>query len=272
MKNLTKILALLLAVLLAVSLCACGETTPPEDGGEGSRSGDEPTKSEQSSGSEEPQEGLPYTVVAPKDAGVNDVIVYGSYEQDGDTSNGKEPLEWLVLKRDGNNLLVITLYAVESRVFHTERDYITWEGCSLRAWLNGEFLDTAFSSDERSAIRTTTVASQPSPDYPEIPAGNDTEDKLFLLSIQEAETLFADGNGLACSPSEALVAGGGFTQSKKPWYAKHPYACLWWLRSPGMDKLKIAYVDKGGTISVSGNQIDYDNNTCVRPAMWITVG
>jgi len=36
-----------------------------------------------------------------------------------------------------------------------------------------------------------------------------------------------------------------------------------------MDKLRIAYVDKGGVIKTSGSQIDYNNNTCIRPAVRI---
>ena len=39
-----------------------------------------------------------------------------------------------------------------------------------------------------------------------------------------------------------------------------------------MDKLKIAYVDKGGSVSYGGNRIDYDNATCIRPAMWLSIG
>ena len=197
------------------------------------------------------------------------LFLFQPSHQDGNASNGKEPLEWLVLEKNGNSLLIITLYAVDVGVFNTERDYKTWETSTIRSWLNNDFYQNAFSADERGSVKTTTVTAEPSPEYPNVPAGGDTEDKVFLLSIKEAEKYFKDDMARMCSPSEALVNGGGFTVSKRPWYAKHNYSCLWWLRSPGMDKLKIAYVDKGGVIKTSGSQIDYNNNTCIRPAVRI---
>ena len=276
MRNTVRILSALLAALLMLSLIACGQNVPADTGKAADTKANDVSKVDTAAKTEGKTEAADtsaetyYTTVgSPKNAGAGDVIVFGSYEQDGDTSNGKEPLEWLVLERNGDSLLIITLYAVESGVFNTERDYKTWETSTVRAWLNGEFFNTAFTADEKTSVKTTTVTAEPNPEYPNLPAGGDTEDKVFLLSIQEAERYFKDGAARMCSPTEALVNGGGFTVSKRPWYAKHSYACLWWLRSPGMDKLKIAYVDKGGSISVNGSQIDYDNKTCIRPAVWI---
>ncbi|MBO4326683.1 MAG: hypothetical protein J5950_05385 [Clostridia bacterium] len=293
MKNAVKIIALLIAAVLALSHCACAKKASPADGKRtdpnGSKVTDKPAGTDGNANvtagpsvTDAPETGAPEPTQVPeelsykivddiKKAAAGDVIIFGTYEQDGDTSNGKEPLEWLVLEKSGNAILVITLYAVESKVFNDSRDYITWETSTMRAWLNDDFYRETFSPDESAKIKNTTLVAEKNPQNENVSPGNDTEDKIFLLSIQEAEKYFKDNSERKCSPSEALVATGGFTVSSRPWYASHSYACLWWLRSPGMDKLKIAYVDKGGAISYSGNQVDYNNNTCVRPAMWVVI-
>ena len=277
-----KLLSLMIAFALTVSLCACGLLDPQDGSGAEAPSGDvshasDGTNESPAAGPSEPEQTPPPAAEKPyavadslKTAGVGDVVLFGSYEQNGKDDDGKEPVEWLVLDKNGSSLLLISLYALDSGVFHDEREYVCWDGSTMRAWLNGAFLNGTFSSEERSAIRNTVVTAEASPEYPNVPAGSDTEDKIFLLSIREAERYFAGDAARACSPTEGMVAAGGFTRSNKPWYASHDYACLWWLRSPGMDKLKIAYVDKGGKISFGGNQIDYDNKTCIRPALWVT--
>ena len=285
MKNALKIISLLAAALFAFSLFSCAK-----GGGSDVWGGTDTTENVKTNETDKPvttaqteeptqagttapeTEELPYTVVSLKEAGAGDVVIFGSYEQDGDGSNGKEPIEWLVLEKSGSSVLVISLYALETGVFNEERDEVTWETSDMREWLNGAFLNTAFSADEQTAIATTTVIAESSPEFPNVPAGGDTTDKIFLLSIQEVERYFEDSDKAKCSPSDALIASGRFAQSNKPWYAKQPYACVWWLRSPGMDKLKIAYVDKGGSVSYGGNQIDYDNATCIRPAMRLLAG
>ncbi|MBO4868955.1 MAG: hypothetical protein J5585_04515 [Clostridia bacterium] len=275
MKNTAKIISALLAAALFLSLCSCimpgpagadtvtaKETDKAKDSSTGSQDPAATTEAEQTAE-------LPYKVVTASAAAVGDVIIAGSYEQDGDGSNGKEPLEWLVLDRSGNSLLVITLYAVESMKFNETRDYVTWETSDLRSWLNGPFYQTAFTEGEKTAIKTTTVIAELNPEHREVSAGGDTEDKIFLLSLQETDKYFKEPGDKACSPTPAVAAKGSFTKSNKKKYVLTDYACIWWLRSPGMDKLKIADVDKGGTASYSGTQIDM--TACVRPAMWITV-
>lgn len=276
MKSLKTVLSVLLALTLAFSLCACIAPGANENGGDTAAKTDETKKTEQpqktaaatDSAAEQTPE-LPYNVAGSlKDANKGDVVIFGSYEQDGDTENGKEPLEWLVLSKDGNTLLLITLYAIEQMNFHDSLNTVTWETSAVRAWLNADFISAAFSSAESSRIETSDVIAELNPEFPNSPAGNDTKDKVFLLSVQEASLYFEDGAARMCSPTEKLVATGKFTMSKKPWYAKHSYACIWWLRSPGMNRdLFVSYVDKGGSISGAG-QVNFASSTiCVRPAM-----
>lgn len=82
-----------------------------------------------------------------KGAVAGDIVRFGSYEQDGDSSNGQELLEWIVLERDGYRLLLLSKYLIEEMQYSATQ-YDTWETSSVRMWLNNEFLQTAFSNDE----------------------------------------------------------------------------------------------------------------------------
>ena len=291
MRNKKRFIALVLAVLLAFSLCACGTRTAsgPEESKDTSTDISGATETEASSdvsSSQEPSstasessekaEELPYTVVTSlKDAKAGDVIVFGAYEQDGDESDGKEPLEWLVLAGENGSLFVITLYGVEHMQFHSSLNKVTWETSAVRAWLNNDFLGAAFSASETAKIKTTHVIAEKNPQYPNSPAGNDTDDKVFLLSVQEAEQYFADNNARKCAPTAAAIASEPAVfsnMSAKAWYTKQSYGCSWWLRSPGMFKdIYVSYVGKYGDITGGGQVYLSGTDFCVRPAMWIPV-
>ena len=79
---------------------------------------------------------------APDGAGVGSTVVFGSYEQ----GEGQVPIEWTVLDRQEDRALLLSKYALDAMPFHEVEDWnVTWADCTLRSWLNGEFLDVAFS-------------------------------------------------------------------------------------------------------------------------------
>lgn len=90
-----------------------------------------------------------------------ETVLFGSYEQDGDAANGKEPIEWLVLAQDGDKALLLSKYALDHQSFmpfyEPVTEPFTWESCSLRQWLNSTFLNAAFSAEEQRRLLTTTV-------------------------------------------------------------------------------------------------------------------
>ncbi len=281
MKSIAKALAMILAAVLAFSLCACGPrndpkteeaTSAPTPGKAGTATAQPDIATAVPEATQAPDD-LPYRVTPLGQAKAGDVVVFGAYEQDGNADNGKEPLEWLVLSSDNGSLLLITLYGIEHMQFHSSLNKVTWETSAVRGWLNNDVLNAAFSSSERGAILTTTVTAEKNPEYPNSPAGNDTEDKVFLLSVQEADQYFADNEARKCSPTEAAIASEPNVFSQMPakaWYAKHPYGCSWWLRSPGMFKdLYVSSVGKYGDINGSGQVYLSGTDFCVRPAMWI---
>ena len=140
---------------------------------------------------------LQYEKILLDRAKVGDYVFFGTYEQDNDSSNGKEDIEWLVLAKNGNKTLVISKYALDAQFYSTEAT-ATWETSSLRTWANDTFLKGAFSADEQQQILSANVSADENPEWIVDP-GNATIDKVFLLSIEEAEEYFATNESRRCS-------------------------------------------------------------------------
>ena len=202
-----------------------------------------------------------------KVANVGDYVFFGSYEQDNNTSNGKEEIEWEVLEIKGNEILIISKYALDCQKYNSEYTDITWENCTLRSWLNDTFLKTAFGEDLQKTIKTTIVSADKNPKYSTNP-GNATNDKVFLLSITEAEKYFSNDEERKCIPTAYAIAQGAYTSSS---YNKDGKAtCWWWLRSPGTNQIYAVDVYIDGSIYYLGCTV-LTSNDCVRPALWINL-
>jgi tetratricopeptide (TPR) repeat protein len=178
----------------------------------------------------------------------------GSYEQDGDTSNGKESIEWIVLDKQGSGLLLISKYALDCQAYHTSNSDATWETSSLRSWLNGTFMNHAFDADDLAAIVKSMVSADPHPSFT-TPAGNATEDHLFLLSYAEAEKYFAKDADRLCTATPYALSLGAREE------------CRWWLRTPTYNQRVVSYVSGDGAVNKYGDEIHHAE--AVRPAMWI---
>ena len=195
-----------------------------------------------------------------KAANVGDTVLFGSYEQDNVTTNGKEDIEWNVLAKECDRLLLISKYTLDCKQYHMEQAGVAWEACSLRQWLNGTFLNDAFSAEEQSLIQDTYVSDDTNP-------VNATTDKVFLLSINEAEKYFGSDKDRKCVPTEYAKANGAYTDNR---YTKNGVpTCWWWLRSPGILN-NAARVYSDGSVDYYGNDVD-DDSDCVRPAMWVSI-
>ena len=195
-------------------------------------------------------------------ANPGDTVFFGAYEQDNNTSNGKEDVEWLVLEVKDGKALVVSKYALDCKQYNTSNANVTWETCTLRKWLNTDFINSAFSSDEKAKIPTVTVSADKNPGYSANP-GNATQDQVFLLSITEANKYFNSNGARQCEPTDYAVANGA-------WESDSGNFCWWWLRSPGVTQYSAAYVFCGGGVTESGDGVDI-GTSAVRPAMWISI-
>ena len=222
-----------------------------------------------------------YKIEKRKVAEIGDYVLFGAYEQDNNTSNGKEDIEWLVLDKKDGKVLVISKYALEMQAYHDD-DYaktpnITWETCSLREWLNDSFLNAAFSDAEKAMIPTVTVSADKNPDYSTKP-GNATQDKVFLLSATEVNKYFSSDSARQCKATAYAETQGTYLEMVNMYdeYGKSFNGkCWWWLRSPGDNEYGAECVNDDG--GVSGHPADGFGNIVgnyyiyigVRPALWI---
>ena len=186
-------------------------------------------------------------------------IIFGAYEQDNKTSNGKEDIEWLVLEVKDGKALVISKYALDHKPYNTSETDVTWETCTLRKWLNNDFINAAFSAEEKAMIPTVTVSADKNPKYDTNP-GNATQDQVFLLSITDVNKYFSSGGARQCKPTNFAVANGAYKCDNGN--------CSWLLRSPGHNQDIAAEVTDDGYVFVVGSSCG--NALCgVRPALWI---
>ena len=191
---------------------------------------------------------------------VGDTFTFGVFEQDGDTSNGAEKIQWQVLAKEDSRILVISKDGLDCRKYHDTYEAVVWENCSLRKWLNQDFLEGAFEPWEQELIPTVQVSPDRNPKYRTY-SGRATEDQVFLLSIAEAYRYFPIGGMRLCIPTKYAI-------SKGAWVSDNGH-CYWWLRSPGDTQKDAAGIFAGlGGVHEGGNDVNNEENI-VRPALWI---
>ncbi len=214
-----------------------------------------------------------------------DVVDFGFYEQDNNSSNGKEAIEWIVLDEQDDKVLLLSTYVLDCQCFldETETSY-TWDDSFLRKWLNKEFLSQAFKKEEQKSIVLSQLAAPDNKAYG-TDGGTATEDKVFLLSMEEAEAYFPkdewleaagwyiNGDRLALATEYAIAQGVMiFYDSNLCGTDMEDFngCCSWWLRTPGEWHPDTAYVSSMGTICADGMIMDY-YSVGVRPAIWVDV-
>jgi len=188
-----------------------------------------------------------------------DIITLGHYEQDNNTANGAEEIQWIVLEVQDGKALVISKYALDSREYNLGFSGTSWGTSQIRQWLNADFMGEAFTEEEQEGIIETTVVNHGNELYGTV-GGNNTQDRLFFLSVDEAEEYFALDEERTGMPTAYAIAKGIAV--------KENGECYWWLRTPGDLQHKAAGVGGGGSIDYDGAITDYRMGG-VRPAMWI---
>lgn len=200
-------------------------------------------------------------------------IVFGHYPQ---TKEGKDntPIEWMILDHNGQRALVVSKYGLDAQPYNITGDAATWETCTLRTWLNGTFYNKAFSSAEQTAILTTNVDNSKKQCYGgwDTSGGNDTQDKVFLLSYAEANKYFGvtydNSNNMKSrvAPTAYAIAQGAYIDSDDK--ADDDNDIGWWLRSRG------TYQECAAHVNADGFHFNYNvanDSGSVRPALWVNL-
>lgn len=177
-------------------------------------------------------------------------VKFGNYPQGEDEE--PEGIEWMILESRKNKCLLISKYGLDVAAYSKNYKDGAWESCSLRKWLNEEFLHTAFSEEEIQTILSSQIDNHSGDDIEIIP-GNDTEDKVFLLSHDEVSKYFIDYEERVCYATDYALSKGATSNQ-------------WWLRSAGRET-KCAFCIN----STGAYQSFYveTNTVLVRPCLWL---
>ena len=187
-------------------------------------------------------------------------IILGKYEQNNNTSDGKEDIEWIVLDVEDGKALVISKYALDRRTYNYSRSDVTWETCSLRDWLNDDFLSETFTAEERKLILESKISDRRPSKHNGNP-GKETTDKIFVLSYDEFTRYSKARQG--CKPTE-------YAKSKGAYVDKQSGNTVWWLRTIGFLQNCAISADPFGSASTDGLYVDNEARG-IRPAMWIDI-
>lgn len=83
---------------------------------------------------------------------VGDEVEFGKFEQNNEPDTGAEPVVWVVAEKNGTKLTLVSKYCLTSMSYHTEQAEVTWANCSLRKWLNEDFINASFSEPEKKIL------------------------------------------------------------------------------------------------------------------------
>ncbi len=182
---------------------------------------------------------------------VGERFEFGRYPQG---ANGEiMPITWRVLRREKDHLLVIAEQCLDFKSYHTEQCPIVWADCALRRWLNSEFYDQAFNEQERGCFLQTCIVND---------TGPNTDDCIFLLSVDEAESSFANDIERRAKLTGYAAEKGVFNDGDGD--------CFWWLRSRGYYEDHAALVYTNGAVHASGLAV-VRGIFAVRPAFRIAL-
>ena len=203
---------------------------------------------------------------------IGDIIEFGNHN-------------WLVLDVQGNQALIITENVIGHRAFHHTSGSVSWETSEIRQYLNGEFF-RRFSHACQTRIATTIVINNNNPWSRYEVGGNNTTDRIFLLSIEEVVRYFGDSGMLAqganmCLNQRLANQPNWFDWGIYIWsihdqfsdvriaYDTAGSATWWWLRSHGATSNAFsAIISANGFVNMNGFPVSYGVGG-VRPTLWL---
>lgn len=205
-----------------------------------------------------------------------DTVKFGTYLQSNAKEDMNEPIEWIVLERQKDKALLLSKYILDCKSYNDIEDKITWEYSTLRAWLNTTFYLEAFNNTEQNTILAKKNLNKENLEYGAT-GGNDTVDKVFLLSVDEVNKYFSqkdmqnENKKLATKGTEYAksVNNKGYNLrvfDSSRWYGGNS---SFWLRSPGFFQNGAVAVYEDGYLDTLGLIVTY-NYFGVRPAIWVS--
>lgn len=189
-------------------------------------------------------------------AKIGDSVSFGRYEQDNNLDNGKEGIEWRVLDKKKDKVLLISQYCLDKQPYHTKDKAVEWKKSSIRKWLNETFFKEAFSEEQQNKILSVKVQNPRDRKFG-TKKEESTRDQIFLLSVKEAEKYFDQ-------PKDRMTDGTIYLDIN---YVGDDTIDQWLLRTVRKNKKQAACVFENGNIDYSG--VLTTESYGIRPALWV---
>ena len=199
-----------------------------------------------------------------------DTVTFGSYEQDGDFDNGKEQIEWIVIDKSKDEYLLLSKFVLDYHPFHKNKlsgVSMSWNNSDIRLWANSDFIEEAFSEEEKKSLLISNVENTINDYYNLRP----TEDKVFLLSIDEITKYFGNKNdnydgrtvenfvnannrdrtfATNFAKSRGVIVGGGSNLLDD----ENVYSCAYYTRSMrNSNNNQVIYIKENGADNYTGS-------------------
>lgn len=183
-----------------------------------------------------------------------------------------EPIRWRILSEDGRSAFILADGILANKAYDASSN--NYKNSDIRAWLNGEFLNTVFGEVAQSLIETTEVdnSAYSTGDVSNPYACENTFDKVFLLSYREVMSYGIASNSTfneagCMTVSDYARSTGAYMDT-----SGSTFGCGdWWLRSPvsydSFHARGVSYSSYAGY----NTYVVYDGDSGVVPALNITL-
>ena len=183
-----------------------------------------------------------------------DTVFFGYYPQSVKAYDTDDMIEWIVLDKDENKkeATLLSKRVIDNIPFNTESAFVTWETSTIRQWLNHSFFYFSFGRQDRRKVVTSEVKTV-APEKSSSIGGNDTLDKVYLLSLEEASEYL--------KYCELVGLGTVYNDN-------YNIPMSYWLRTPGNTQNFACYVHQDGIISNIGHFVNFARG--IRPVIKVS--
>ncbi len=172
------------------------------------------------------------------------------------------PIKWKMIAKEKDRALLISTYGLIG-IRNNEESYLgTWEESKIRRFLNKDFYNIAFSNSEKRQIIKSHLENKGQKKLRR-PDGKETQDKVFMLSIEEVERYL---KGDLESIRKAKITKYAKSKARLE-RARYSY---WYTRTGGPEGYYLlAKIDcEDGAVDCVG---DTYSNDVIRPAIWVKI-
>ena len=192
-------------------------------------------------------------------------LYFGNYYQSDKTGKKKDPIQWRILSVQGSTAYLISDKNLDTQPYNNTATDTTWENSSIRKWLNGKFLNEAFTKQEQQAIISNTVSKESNAFF-KTAGGNQTTDKVLLPSLSDMQNAAYGFNTEIQINNNARKALNTDYLASKTGMNSSPKGDCYWLRTPGYLPTHATRMNENGYGDIYGMAVS-STRYAVRPVI-----